>query len=419
MIGHMKPSIVILAGGGPAPGINTVIGTIAKTFISKGYRIIGLHEGYKGLFSEHPSYIDIDFFLADDIFNRGGSHLMMSRYKPSDADFDKKFNLKLFSDNNVKLLVTIGGDDTASTANRVTKYLLAHNISIQNIHVPKTIDNDLPLPNNQPTFGYQSAKSEGTRVATIVYEDARTSGTWFLVSAMGRSAGHLALGIGASCHYPMIVIPEMFNKTELTIDKIVRLAVSSIIKRKILGISYGGIIVSEGVFYQLSNDELLSTGLTFSYDDHGHPELGKVSKAQLFSTVLDAKLDALGLKVKTRPIEIGYDVRCHTPVSFDITYCSQMAFGVWKLFKAGETGCMVYINPIGIATPLYLKDLQDPVTGKIPPRRVDITREKVQNVLRYMLHYITPSDYEEARKYVAYPQDYDFYKILNWERPED
>ena len=162
--------------------------------------------------------------------------------------------------------------------------------------MPKTIDNDLPLPNNQPTFGYQSAKSEGTRVATIVYEDARTSGTWFLVSAMGRSAGHLAIGIGASCHYPMIVIPEMFNKTELTIDKIVRLAVSSIIKRKLMGISYGGIIVSEGVFYQLSNDELMSTGVQFSYDEHGHPELGKISKAQLFSTVLDAKLESLGLK---------------------------------------------------------------------------------------------------------------------------
>ena len=415
----MRPSIIILAGGGPAPGINTVIGTIAKTFISKGYRVIGLHEGYKGLFTDSPSYIDIDFLLADDIFNRGGSHLMMSRYKPSDEDFEKRFNMRLFTENDVKLLVTIGGDDTASTANRVTKFLSAHNISIQNIHVPKTIDNDLPLPDNQPTFGYQSAKSEGTRVATIVYEDARTSGTWFLVSAMGRSSGHLALGIGASCHYPMIVIPEMFNKTELTIDKIVRLAVSSMIKRRIMGISYGGVIVSEGVFYGLSNEELMSTGVSFSYDDHGHPELGKISKAQIFSTVLDAKLESIGMKVKTRPIEIGYDVRCHTPVSFDITYCSQMAYGVWKLFKAGETGCMVYINALGIAVPLYLKDLQDPATGKIPPRCVDISREKVQNVLRYMLHYITPEDYRAASKYVAYPQDYDFYNILNWDKQQD
>lgn len=415
----MTPSIVILAGGGPAPGINTVIGTIAKTFLAKGYRVIGLHEGYKGLFSENPSHIDIDFFLADDIYNRGGSHLMMSRFKPSEEDLEKHFNLKFFTDNNIKLLVTIGGDDTASTANRLTKYLLSHNIHLQNIHVPKTIDNDLPLPHNRPTFGYQSAKSEGTRVATIVYEDARTSGTWFLVSAMGRSAGHLTLGIGASCHYPMVVIPEMFNKTNATIDKIVRLAVSSIIKRRIMGISYGGIIVSEGIFYELSDEDLKSTGVTFSYDEHGHPELGKVSKAQIFCTVLEAKLKELGLKAKIRPIEIGYDVRCHTPVSFDITYCSQMAYGVWKLFKAGETGCMVYIDPLGIATPLYLKDLQDPATGKIPPRCVDISREQVQNIIKYMLHYVRPEDYEAARKYVANPEEYDFYKILNWEYPEE
>lgn len=344
---------------------------------------------------------------------------MMSRFKPSEEDLEKHFNLKFFTDNNIKLLVTIGGDDTASTANRLTKYLLSHNIHLQNIHVPKTIDNDLPLPHNRPTFGYQSAKSEGTRVATIVYEDARTSGTWFLVSAMGRSAGHLTLGIGASCHYPMVVIPEMFNKTNATIDKIVRLAVSSIIKRRIMGISYGGIIVSEGIFYELSDEDLKSTGVTFSYDEHGHPELGKVSKAQIFCTVLEAKLKELGLKAKIRPIEIGYDVRCHTPVSFDITYCSQMAYGVWKLFKAGETGCMVYIDPVGIATPLYLKDLQDPATGKIPPRCVDISREQVQNIIKYMLHYVRPEDYEAARKYVTNPEEYDFYKILNWEYPEE
>ncbi|MDY5824772.1 MAG: 6-phosphofructokinase, partial [Candidatus Coprenecus sp.] len=216
----MKQSIVILAGGGPAPGINTVVGSISKVFISKGFRVLGLHEGYKPLFSKNPNYTEIDFSLADTIFNRGGSYLMMSRFKPKDEDLEKNFNLDFFKENNVRLLVTIGGDDTASTANRIAKYLAAHNIDIQNIHVPKTIDNDLPLPNNQPTFGYQSAKSEGTRIATIVYEDARTSGQWFVVSAMGRSAGHLALGIGASCHYPMIVIPEMFNKTEATVDKI-------------------------------------------------------------------------------------------------------------------------------------------------------------------------------------------------------
>lgn len=414
----MKDSIVILTGGGPAPGINTVVGTIAKTFLKNGYRVIGLNGGYKGLFSEEPDYVDIDFFLADNIFNRGGSYLMMSRYKPTQDDIDNKFNLKFFQDNRVKLLVTVGGDDTASTANRIAKFLEARQYPIQNIHVPKTIDNDLPLPNDVPTFGYYSAMSEGTRIATTVYEDARTSGTWFLVAAMGRSAGHLAFGIGASCHYPMVVIPEMFNKTEITVEKIVDLAVSSIVKRKTMGITYGGIMISEGVFHKLSDSELEKTGVVFSYDAHGHPELGKVSKAQIFNTMLENKLSELGLKIKTRPIEIGYDVRCQTPVAYDLVYCSQLAIGVWSLFKRGETGCMVFADHDGRIHPLYLKDLQDPQTGKIMPRLVDMDNEKFNHVMHNILHAITPADYEAARQYLANPEEYDFYKILNWEPQE-
>jgi len=412
-------SIVILAGGGPAPGINTVIGTISKVFISKGYQVIGLHGGYSGLFSKEPRYEILDFKRADEIFNRGGSYLMMSRFKPAQEDFDNNFNESFFKDNDIKLLVTVGGDDTASTANRIAKFLQAKQYPIQNIHVPKTIDNDLPLPHEQPTFGFNSAKQEGTRIATTVYEDARTSGTWYVVCAMGRSAGHLTLGIGEACHYPMIVIPEMFNKTEVSVDKIINLAISAIIKREILGIPYGGIMISEGVFHILKDEDLKNAGVSFTFDAHGHPELGKVSKAQVFNTILENKMKALGLKVKSRPVEIGYDVRCVTPCSFDISYCSQMAWGVWSLFHKGETGCMVHIDDEGKGAPLYLKDLQDPETGKINPRLVDIEGAKVQSVVKYCLQYITPADYKAASKYVKNPEEFDFYKILNWDGSDE
>lgn len=409
----MEKSIVILTGGGPAPGMNTVVGTIAKTFLSNGYRVIGLHGGYKGLFSPTQKTTDIDFLLADSIFNRGGSYLMMSRYKPSQEDFDKNFNLDFFKNNNIQLLVTVGGDDTASTANRIAKFLAAKNYPIANIHVPKTIDNDLPLPSNIPTFGYHSAKSEGTKIATTVYEDARTSGTWFVVSAMGRSAGHLALGIGATCHYPMIVIPEMFNRTDITIDKIVNMAISAIIKRKIMGLSYGAIMISEGVFHAFSHTDLEAAGVKFTYDDHGHPELGKISKAQMFNELLEKKLDKLGISVKSRPVEIGYEVRCVTPIAYDLMYCSQLGMGVYQLFKEGATGCMVYLDLNNNIKPLYLTDIQDK-DGKIPPRGVNIHTDKAQNIIRYLMHYITPADYEAAKEYVANPEEYDFIKMLNW-----
>ena len=154
--------------------------------------------------------------------------------------------------------------------------------------------------------------------------------------------------------------------------------------------------------------------MKFTYDDHGHPELGKISKAQMFNDMVENKLKSLGIKVKTRPVEIGYEVRCVTPVGYDLMYCSQLGMGVYKLFTEGVTGCMVYLDLNGNIKSLYLKDMQDPATGKIPPRAVNIHTDKVQQILDHILNYITVDEYEACKKYVPNPEEYDFKKILNW-----
>ena len=411
----MKDAVIILCGGGPAPGMNSVSMSVAKTFITKGYRVIGLHGGYSGLFSKNARTEDLTFAIADRYFNRGGSYLEMSRFKPTDADFENNFNLDLFKDNNIKLLVTIGGDDTASTANRISKFLAAKGYPIANIHCPKTIDNDLPLPANAPTFGYNSAKNEGAHLARTVYEDARTSGNWLVISAMGRTCGSLALGIGEATHCPMTIIPEMFNKTEICLDKVVKLSISAILKRKVMGVNYGTIVAAEGLFHEFKAEEMEAAGVHFSYDDHGHPELGKVSKAVLFNDLLEAEFKKIGLKVKSRPVEIGYDVRCQDPVAYDVTYCTELAMGVYQLYSEGKTGCMVYVDSYGNVSPLYLADLQDPNTGKIPPRVVDINAGTAQNYYKYIAHYVTEADYEAVKALgIENPEAYDFNKILEW-----
>ncbi len=404
-----KDAIAILCAGGPAPGINTVIGSVTKVFLNAGYRVLGINEGYKTLFSGEPKFDELDFEFADTVFSRGGSALQMSRYKPKDNEFSTDF----FTDNNVKLLVTIGGDDTASTANRLAKFLATNNVKVSNIHVPKTIDNDLPLPEGSPTFGYHSAKEEGVKLATTIYEDARTSGNWFIVSAMGREAGHLAMGIGTACHLPMIIIPEMFNKTKITFDKITRLIISSMVKRQILGIPYGVAIVSEGVFHFMNDEEIEGTGINFTYDDHGHPELGNVSKSHIFNMLVQRKLKKLGVSVKSRPNELGYELRCCRPIAFDLAYATLLGTGVMKLFQDGVTGCMVTADPAGNISPLFLKDVEDE-NGKVKPRLVNIDSERAQLVFHNNLHYITKADYKEAKKLLQEPEEYDFYKILNW-----
>lgn len=405
----MKPSIIILAGGGPAPGINTVVSSVAKVFLRAGFRVIGLNHGYKFLFSKNPPIVDVSYEIADRIFSVGGSMLQMSRYKPKDTEF-KTDN---FVSNNVKLLVTIGGDDTASTANRISKFLAEQNFPIKNIHVPKTIDNDLPLPEGQPTFGYQSAKHEGVRIGSTIYEDARTSGNWFVVSAMGREAGHLAFGIGAACHYPMIIIPEIFDKTKVSLDKITRLTVSSIVKRKILGIQYGVVVISEGVFHFMTDEEIKNSGVLLTYDDHGHPELGNVSKAHIYNMLLQVRLKQLNIDVKSRPVEMGYELRCIKPVAFDLLYCSLLGVGVKKLFDQGLTGCMVTSDPAGDISPLFLKDVEDK-NGKIKTRMVNMKSQKSRMVFEDSLHYLVESDLEEAKKLLDKPEDYLFHNILNW-----
>lgn len=402
-------TVVILCAGGPAPGINTVIATISKRFIADNYRVIGLNYGYKTIFTAKPDFIEISYDLADRIFDKGGSYLKMSRYKPK----KEEYNIGFFQQENIVLLVTIGGDDTASSANRISQFLAAQNIKIQNIHVPKTIDNDLPLPENIPTFGYHTAKNEGVRIGKTIFEDARTSDGWFVISAMGREAGHLALGIGLACHFPMIVIPEMFYKVPVTFDKIIKMIISSMVKREIMGLNYGVAVISEGVFHYLSADEINNCGISFTYDEHGHPELGNVSKAHIFNVLLQNELKKLNLKFRSRPEEVGYELRCVEPIAYDLKYCTNLGNGVKVLFDRGESQCIVVVTAHDEIIPLFMKDIAD-VNGVIKPRLVDTQSERFHVTLR-SFEYITAVDYEAAKKYLSNPAEYDLNNILGIE----
>lgn len=106
-----------------------------------------------------------------------------------------------------------------------------------------------------------------------------------------------------------------------------------------------------------------------------------------------------------------------TPVAYDLEYCSTLGVGVYKLFSEGKTGCMVCADRTGRIGHLYLRDIQDPVTGKIPPRTVDIESDRCRYVIDNLLSYVGPADYEAARRYVPDPENYDLYNILEWERP--
>jgi 6-phosphofructokinase 1 len=184
-----------------------------------------------------------------------------------------------------------------------------------------------------------------------------------------------------------------------------------------MGLDYGVAIISEGVFHFMNEKEIIDTGINFKFDDHGHPELGNVSKSHIFNMLVQQKLKTLQIKVKSRPNEMGYELRCCRPIAYDMSYATVLGLGVYRLFSQGATGCMVTSERDGAIRPLYLKDVEDE-NGKVKPRLVNIESEKVQLVFNNNLHFITKEDYRAAKKYVQNPEEFDFYKILNWgDRP--
>ena len=228
----MKDAVAILCAGGPAPGINTVISSVTKIFNNNGFNVLGINGGYKSLFSEEPAFEYLDFEYADQIYSRGGSALKMSRYKPKDEEFKTEF----FKKYNVKLIVTIGGDDTASTANRLTKYLAKQKLDVKNIHVPKTIDND--LEKTVITFGFDTAVSFATECIDRLHATARSHNRVMVVEVMGRYAGWIALNSGISSSADVILIPEIpYN--------ILRVA-EAVERKEKEGIRYSIVVIAEG-----------------------------------------------------------------------------------------------------------------------------------------------------------------------------
>src|SRR2546421_7312248 len=215
--GITRGKMAILVGGGPAPGINGVISAATIEGINQGFRVFGLRDGYKWLAqgdTDHCVRLTIEH--VKEIHLRGGSILGTSRTNPTKSETSMRNVLSALEELGVTALVSIGGDDTAFSASQVYQQAAG---SIRVAHVPKTIDNDLPLPGSTPTFGFETARHNGVYLVRNLAEDARTTSRWYIIVTMGRAAGHLALGIGKAAAATLMIIPEEFRGRQLTVDE--------------------------------------------------------------------------------------------------------------------------------------------------------------------------------------------------------
>src|SRR6516165_4189194 len=229
--------LALIVGGGPAPGINGVISAVTIEAINHGMEVIGFQDGFKHLAEGESGHFQLlTIPEVKGIHLRGGSILWTARTNPAASDAHLSNVLEILHRHQVTALVTIGGDDTAYSASQV--YARASG-AIRVAHVPKTIDNDLPLPGAAPTFGFETARHVGVGIVRNLMQDAETTSRWYLVICMGRAAGHLALGIGKAAAATLTVIPEEFRGRRVTLDEVCDILIGAVIKRRARGTNYG------------------------------------------------------------------------------------------------------------------------------------------------------------------------------------
>ncbi len=377
-----RGNVGILVGGGPAPGLNGVIAAVTIEARRNNLNVFGIMDGYKWLvkgdeaeFKKHVRELRISD--VSRIHYDGGSILRTSRTNPAKTENGVENSVKLLRKLDIKYMVTIGGDDTAFGAMEIAR---ATNGEIKFAHVPKTIDNDLPLPDNLPTFGYQTARDLGATLVKNLMEDARTTDRWYISVAMGRHAGHLALGIAKSAGATLAIIAEEFgHEGTIPLDHICDIVETAILKRRAMGHRHGVVVIAEGVAERLSPEELKQIpGVIVDYDPFGNIMLSEIELGKIIKLKIESRFAARDEKMTLVEINIGYVLRCADPIPFDQEYTRDLGYQAVRYLLSEnprhQKNAMICVDN-GKLSPIMFDDIIDPATKKTAIRYVDINSD--------------------------------------------
>ncbi|MBN2088300.1 6-phosphofructokinase [candidate division KSB1 bacterium] len=396
---NRSKTLGILVGGGPAPGINGVIGAATIEARVRGLKVLGIYDGYKWLEQGITSYVK-ELFIPEvsRIHFTGGSILRTSRANPTKSEQKLKNCVKALTELGIDYLVTIGGDDTAFSATKIAEMSEGR---IRFAHVPKTIDNDLPLPSSMPTFGYETARHVGVGLVHNLMEDAKTTNRWYVVVCMGRKAGHLALGMAKAAGATIAVIAEEFPNEKITVREVCDVIETAMIKRRALGSEHGVVLLAEGIAERFDVEELKTIpGAMIEYDEYGNIRLAEVELGKIVKIELERRFAERGEKMSLVELNIGYELRCAPPIPFDCEYVRDLGYNAVKYLldpTYKDYPAALICKEGGSLKPILFKDLIDPKTGKTRVRLVDVHTESYEVAQGYMIR-LRKSDIEDREQ---------------------
>ena len=373
--------LAIVAAGGPAPGINSVIGAVTIRARLSGVEVLGIQDGFKWLAEGDTSHV-LPLSIEDTsrIHFRGGSYIGISRANPTRSPKHFLQMVDALHALDVGMLLTIGGDGTATLAGMIAEKTRG---SIRVVHVPKTIDNDIDLPFDTSTFGFQTARHIGVELVKNLMVDAKTTSRWYFVVAQGRKAGHLALAIGKAVGATVTVIPEEFPRGKTPFATVVDTLAGAVIKRLSYGRADGIAMLAEGLADSIDPEDL-GRYTELPRDHMGNLHVAQVNLGQVLRDAVQQRLEGLGIKATLVEKSIGYEVRCADPIPLDMEYTRDLGYCAARYIIEGGTEAMVaMIN--GRFRAISFQEMKDPATGRPRVRMVDIESDRYRIARGYML----------------------------------
>jgi 6-phosphofructokinase 1 len=385
--------LAILVGGGPAPGINSVISAATIRSRLEGVEVVGIRDGFEWIMHgdiDHVQPLDID--QVSRIHFRGGSHIGISRANPTlDPEHLENAVISLLR-LNVSTLITIGGDDTAYSAMKLEEKAEGR---IHIAHVPKTIDNDLDLPPHVDTFGFQTARHNGVEIVKNLMVDAKTTSRWYFVIAMGRKAGHLALGMGKAAGATLTLIPEEWAGRSIRLKALVDTLVGAIVKRLSYGRRDGVAVIAEGLVLDIDPGDLAQLN-DVERDAHGHVRIAEVNIGEILKSEVQKRLRTFDLKTTIAAKNIGYELRCADPIPMDMEYTRDLGYCAAKYLLTGGNAAMISMQA-GHFVPIPFNEMIDGQTGRTRLRLVDINSTRYAIARRYMIR-LRRDDFEDPHE---------------------
>ncbi|MFO0942858.1 MAG: 6-phosphofructokinase [Pirellulales bacterium] len=391
--------VAMLFAGGPAPGANAVIASAAMAFINDDIEVIGIKHGYSSLIDfdsakplvEGKDYIRITradlphrrssqgIMIGTARANPGKSVSSPAHIKDPERSAPLKRSYEALCSLNVDALISIGGDDTLKTANKMKLYqdsLPAGSRKFPVVHLPKTIDND--YMGIDFTFGYFTAAEFLANEMRNLNYDAAAARAYFVCEAMGRSAGWLAYGAAIAGEACMVLSVEDIegalageesvtdasgnSKTRkiMNFDKVIERIVRMMIRREEHGLSYGVIVIAEGLAEYLPQKYLEG----IARDDHGHIAISSIDIGKMLAKLVTKAYEAkTGKSRKVNGLQLGYESRCAAPHAFDIMLGSQIGVGAYRaLVEKGIGGVMISVGGQMQLNFVPFEDLVDPQT---------------------------------------------------------